>query len=124
MAVCLECHAEMNQTEAACPQCGSDFSDSEESWHDLLLRKSSLADIFRLLSVLGLPLALAYYFVPAVIAIGPNHPHREVDGMFALLLGLCFYFCGWALSDAAPLCSRIFNAVGIIALATWPMFLF
>lgn len=121
MAVCLNCHADMSQTQAKCLSCGHDYLEPEETWRELLTRKSTLQDLFVLVTVLGVPLAVASHFGPS---LGADGPHRMVDGIFAFVLGVSFYFCGWALSDAAPLWAKMFNAVGIVALLIWPWLLF
>ena len=112
----------MNQTQATCSSCGDEFRvEHEETWRELLSRKSTLKDLFLLISILGVPLAVTSHFIPSLTA---NGPHRMLEGIFAFILGVSFYFCGWALSDAAPLWSRLFNAVGIVALFIWPWLLF
>lgn len=122
MAMCTQCRASMQQTEALCPACGFDFAEPDESWRVLFLRKSSLRDLFRLMTVIMVPLAITSYFLPALrVAANSRSPF---DGFFAFFLGVCLYYCGGAIQDSSPVSARLFNSAAIVLLAVWPILLF
>ena len=123
MAVCLHCAVEMSQTQAVCPVCGHDYHEPEETWRDLIFRKTSLREMFLVTTVVGFPLALWHWFAPAIVGEEAQH-FRSATGYFLLSLGVCSYISSQILEDAAPIWARLFAAVGVFSLATWPFWLF
>ena len=110
MAVCLKCHNPMNQTEANCPHCGEDFFEAQpDRWH-LLLHTSSLRDLFRLTSVMCVFFALLSMLISL---------HNLA--FWPVGLGFACAGCALLLGEAAPLSSRVFSLVGILAFLVYPL---
>lgn len=112
MAVCLTCHQPMGQTEAICSRCGEDYlGRAPDGWAELLLHQSSLRDVFRLTSVVGLFLA----FTPSL------YDQFRTSAFWPLCLGILCGVCVLLLGDSAPTCSRVVSLMGILAFLWYPI---
>ena len=110
MAICLECHNPMKQTEAICPHCGEDFLEPQPDRWNLLLHKSSLSDLFRLTGVMG----IFFAFVPLLVSL-------QTSALWPFYLGIVCGGCVLLLGETAPLWSRVLSIIGILAFLLYPL---
>lgn len=110
MAICLKCHHPMSQIEAACPHCGEDYRDFQPSYKQVLFHRSSLRDLFYLITVMGILSALLRW----VLSL-------HLFWLWPVAAGFLAGICALLLGERAPFWSRVLSLIGILSFLTYPI---